>query len=418
MAIRPFRPSSQTNYAETMRDYLVSRNSRLTNFNPGSRLQTLIEAVSFVLAQGDVNTLNGFQFAIREGVYTTFGFSRNPGLKAIGAIRIEHEGHDSPIPIPLFKLDLFGLEFESIEATQIPVGQNQIEVSVRAMAPGTDYNIRAREIDTSEGLGTLDIALPGGARAWNPFDFVGGTDIETEESRLRRFQGFIQSLGRSTELGIYNAVLAVPGVAGCQIETNVHPLTRQDEIGWINIYVSDGTSDPSQVILDLVRRTVVGDLDDPINFPGYAAAGTSVFIGKVPVLGIVIHYELDILETSRLSVEEAKEIADIALANYINTVPLGFDILLQQLETTILRANNEFYRVRILTAYGRKVNASSPLFGEWLPGNVFSARSNSVPVLTPIPAPVNITVALSDLPRVGGSSGGIIQSTAFKVVPL
>lgn len=418
MAKRPYRPASQNTYVDSLRDYLSSRQSRLTNFNPGSRLLTFLEAIGFVLSQGDVNTLSGFQYAIREGVFSTFGFSRNPGLRSTGIFRIFNEGHTSPVPIPKFKIDLFGLEFETVGDTEIPVGQTTVEVEAIAALPGAEYNIKANELDTSDGLGTINISLPTGARVWNPFDFNGGTEVESEESREKRFQSFILSLGRSTILGIYNAVVSIPGIAGAQVETNINPITRLPELNWINIYVSDGTSNPPESLLDLVRKTIVGDLSDPSNFPGYAAAGTSVYVGNIPVLGIVVDYELEILSSSRLTTSDAIGIANSALVNFLNTLPVGFDILIQQMESAILKANFDFYRVNIKVAYGRRVSALAPEFGEWLPGNVFNATSNTVPVLLPLPSPIDVTVQNNELPRVGGTSGGSVNGTATKVDPL
>jgi hypothetical protein len=88
------------------------------------------------------------------------------------------------------------------------------------------------------------------------------------------------------------------------------------------------------------------------------------------------------------------------------------------LESAILKANFDFYRVQITVAYGRRVSPLAPEFGEWLPGNVFNATSNTVPVLLPLPSPIDVTVQNNELPRVGGTSGGSVNGTATKVDPL
>lgn len=418
MNLQPFKPKTTLEYRTALQDYLVARGSRLNNFRPGSRISTLMDAIAFVLALGDMDTLNGFKYAIMEGVYAAFGFPRLPGLKAVGVIRIEHEGHLDPIPIPEFRIDLFGLEFESVGSTEIPVGNTFVEIEVRAIQNGVDYNIQAGRIDTSDGLGTLNINVPQGTRFWNPFDFSGGTELETEESRLERFQNFILNLGRSTPVGIYNAARSIPGVAGVQLITSINPFSEEPEPGWVNLYVSDGTSDPPQSLLDLVKKTIEGDVNDPANFPGYAAAGTIVTVGPIPISGITFEYELQILNSSRLSEAEAIEIADRALVRYINTLPVGFDVLLQQVKASILKSHPDFYKVIPLNFYGRVVNPLAPIIGEWLPGNVFEAPNNSIPLVTPIPPPEeSIHVESNFLPRTMGISGGLITGTAIKVVP-
>lgn len=416
-SLKPFKPKTVLEYRTALQDYLVARGSRLNNFRPGSRISTLMEAISFVLALGDMDTLNGFKYAIMEGVYSAFGFPRLPGLKSVGVIRIEHSDHLSPIPISQFEVDLFGLKFISNGGTEIPIGATFVEIEVIAERNGVDYNIQSGRIDTSDGLGTLNIDIPQGVRFWNPHDFAGGTELETEESRLERFQDFVTNLGRSTPVGIYNAARSIPGVAGVQLISSVNPFTEEVEPGWVNLYISDGTSAPPQNLLDLVKKTIKGDITDPANFPGYAAAGTIVTVGAVPIAGISLEYELEILNTSKLSLSEAIEIADRAVVRYINTLPVGFDVLLQQVRGTILKAHPDFYRVTAINFYSRTVSPIAPSVGEWLLGNNFSAQSLVVPLVTPIPAPQDLAVASNFLPRTMGVSGGTIVGTASKVVP-
>ncbi|TGK41235.1 baseplate J/gp47 family protein [Leptospira andrefontaineae] len=392
----PYIPKTFLEYNTALVNYLVAQGSRLTNFNPNSRISTILRAIATILSEGDIRTLNGFRYAIREGVYNAFGFSRLPGNKATGFVRIENTGISENLSLPIFTLDLFGLVFESINPLELQVTQPYIEVELRAKEPGNDYNIRRLSIDTAEGLGTLNISIPAGVRIWNTADFGAGTNIETEESRLKRFRDFIVSLGRSTPLGIYNAVASIPGIAGVQLSTNVNPLSGAFEIGWINIYISDGTSNPPLELLDLVRKSIEGDINDPENFPGYAAAGTYVYVAPVPVLGITVEFELQIVASSQLQDTEALDIAYNSIILYLNTLPVGYDVLLEQVQATILKAHADFYKVNIQSFYGKL--ASSP-------------------IPSPIPVPVDISVPDTYLPRTGGTSGGQILGTILRIEP-
>ncbi|WP_061265911.1 baseplate J/gp47 family protein [Leptospira interrogans] len=388
----PYVPKTEIEYRLAIQNYLIASGSRLSNFNPGSRIYTWICAIANVLAEGDLRTLNGFDYSIREGIYNALGYPRLPGLKSVGIVRIEHKDNLENIEIPIFTLDLFGLLFESISPVTLLVGQEYTEIEIRAKEPGIDFNIRRLSINTEEGLGSLNIQLPANTRVWNPSDFTGGSNKETEESRLKRFRNFIVSLGRSTPLGIYTAVISIPGILGAQITTNKNPYSNVLEFGWINIYVSDGTSNPPQSLLDLVLKTIEGDLNDPSNFPGFSAAGTWVNVFKIPVLGVTVRFRLEVLNNSQVSLEEANTIATNALTSYINTLPIGFDVLLKQVEATILKSHPDFYRVTILEFYGKLAN-------------------NPVP----IPTPNDISVPPTFLPRTGGSSLGVITCEISKV---
>ncbi|TGM99731.1 baseplate J/gp47 family protein [Leptospira yasudae] len=392
----PYVPKIFLEYVTAIQNSLLASGSRLSNFNPGSRISTWIAAIAGVLAEGDLRTLNGFYYAIKEGVYNAFGFKRLPGLTSVGIVRIEHTGHTDPISIPVFKLDLFGLEYESISSVTIPVGLTFAEIEIRARKPGTDYNIRRLSINTLEGLGTLNIELPPNIRIWNPSDFAGGTNLETEESRLKRFRNFIVSLGRSTKLGIYTAATSIPGIAGVQLTTNCNPYSGAFEIGWINLYVSDGTSNPPQSLLDLVQRTIEGDLKDPENFPGYAAAGTQVVVFRIPVYGITVKFRLELQKESQLKNEDALSIALNQITVYLNTLPVGFDVLLKQVEGTILKAHPDFYRVTIDEFYG---------------------KLSTSPVPNPLPTLTDVSVPSTYLPRTGGTSGGVVSGTIERVEP-
>nr|WP_284149226.1 baseplate J/gp47 family protein [Leptospira interrogans] len=329
-------------------------------------------------------------------MYSVLGYSRLPGLKSVGIVRIEHQGHTENVTLGVFTLDLFGLVFESVAPITIAVGETYVEIELRAKEPGTDFNIRRLSLNTSEGLGTVNIELPPNTRIWNPSDFAGGTNKETEESRLKRFRNFIISLGRSTPLGIYTAVVSLSGIAGVQLITNRNPYSNEIEFGWINLYVSDGTSNPPQTLLDLVKKTVEGDLSDPENFPGYSAAGTQVCVFKIPVIGITVRFELDLFSNSLLSFEDALSIATNAITTYLNTLAVGFDVLLKQVEATILKSHPDFYKVRILEYYGKF--ATDPVPG-------------------PLPPLTDISIPSTHLPRTGGTSGGMISGTISKVDP-
>ncbi|TGM05987.1 phage baseplate protein [Leptospira barantonii] len=392
----PYVPKTYLEYVLAIQNFLLASNSRLSNFNPGSRISTWISAIASVLADGDLRTKNGFDYTVLEGMYRVLGYSRLPGLKSVGIVRIEHSGHTEVVEIGVFTLDLFGLEFESVAPVSISVGETFTEIELRALEPGSDYNIRRLSINTSEGLGTVNVELPPNTRIWNPSDFAGGTNKESEESRLKRFRNFIISLGRSTPLGIYTAVISIPGIAGVQLTTNKNPVSGETEFGWINLYVSDGTSNPPQSLLDLVQKTIEGDLEDPENFPAYAAAGTQVCVFKIPVIGISVRFELDIFKNSQLSIENALPIARNALTSYLNTLAVGFDVLLKQCEATILKSHPDFYRVRILEFFGKLAND---------------------PVPSPIPQNADIPVLSTHLPRTGGTSGGVISGSVFKVDP-
>lgn len=370
--LSPYKPRTFLEYRQSIINWCVAKVARLSNFNPGSRAGTFIDAVAWILSLSDVSVLNGFRSAIIEGLYKVFGFERLPGQKAVGYVRIEIPAQITDTIFPIFQIDLFGIVFETVISVTIPAGDTFIEVDVRALERGTDGNITANQIDTLDGRGTLSISTITGTRVWNPSDFNSGTEIETQEARLKRFQDFINSLGRSTILGIYNAVISIPGVAGAVVQENYNPITGYPEAGWINIFVSDGTSTPPPSLITEVTKIIKGDINDPDNYPGYAAAGTVLYVTGIDVTGITVVYELVVRADSQLSNAEAESLGNNAITNYVNTLPLGQDVLWETLQAIGLTAHPDFL----------KINVTTPS--------------------------ADMSIPASSLPRIGGTSGGTI----------
>jgi hypothetical protein len=352
----PYKPKTFLEYRTAAQNWLISHASRLTNFNPSSRAGTIIDAFSWILSVSDIEVLNGFRSAIVEGLYNTFGFGRLPGQKSTGFVRIEHSGHTAPIVIPVFEIDIFGVRFETLNSVILNVGDTFVEVDCRALEPGTEGNIKIAEIDTADGKGTISINLPSNTRVWNPSVFVNGTNGETNERRLVRFQNFIRSLGRSTLLGIKTAVESIPGVVGVVVQENINPITTYPEAGWISIFVSDGTSSPPPTLIDEITRVVKGDPNDYANYPGYAAAGTLLYISGINIQPVNISYELVVQAGSLLNdtitvsnpIPESILIANNAATTYVNTLPLGQDVLYDQLKATILKAHPDFLKLNLI----------------------------------------------------------------------
>jgi Baseplate J-like protein len=189
------------------------------------------------------------------------------------------------------------------------------------------------------------------------------------------------SLGRSTVRGIQAGALSVPGVVGAQVTSNINPFTGTLEPNWVAVYVTDGTSAPPASLLTEVRRVIEGDTTDPVNYPGYAAAGARVFVGAINVTPVNLVYELWILDESPLTEVQARSLLEAAVTSFVNTQPPGRDIVHAQLIARALGASGDFYTVQF-----------SP--------------------------PGDLVVPASTLARIGGTGGGTITCTAVhRVIP-
>lgn len=376
----PYVPKTMLEYTTAVKNYLIARASRLSNFNPGSRVLALIEGIAAELAMGDVEMLHGWKYYALNFIYVAFGFARKAGTVSVGTLRFENTGHTDPFPIPIVTIDLYGQKFETVEATSIPVGQTYVVVEARAKEIGLEGNITLAAIDTADGRGTISPSLTVN-RVWNPSAFSGGTDFESDQSRAARFKEFVGSLGRSTVSGIRAGALKVQGVAGAVVKNKWNPFTNETETGWVSVYISDGTSSPSLALIEEVRRTIEGDETDEASYPGYVAAGVNVYVGAVQVMGISFSYSMQVLAGSPLSDDEAKAFAEGGAIAYINSLPVGQDVRVEMLNARMTLAHPDIFDIDL---------------------SIVS----------------NITVPSESLPRIGGTSGGVITCTGVtRVVP-
>lgn len=381
VALPTYFPRAAEDILSNLIAYLVANGSSLKNFKPGSRIRTLLEAIALEIAAFSSEVHEFLKYGIRESDYQKFNFQLKSGNRATGIVRVFHQGHVAPYVVPEFQIDLFGLTFLSDPSPgSINPGATYLDVNVTAENPGSEYNLEAGSIDTDLGKGTVSPA----AGTWDDYERItnltaieNGTDQESEASRETRFQEFIQSLARSTVLGIKSGVEAVDGVVAAYVEENINPATGNPETGWIIVYITDGTASPPQSLLDEVKKVIDGDPDDEVNYPGYRAAGTKVHVTAIETAPISLTININLKSTSLLGDSEATAIYGNSISNFINRLATGEDVILQQVSAAAF---------------------------EILPGDL-----HSIDFLSP---GADIVVPGGQLPRIGGAGGGALTINA------
>lgn len=355
--------------------YLVSANVRLTNFKPGSRIRTILEAIAAALSRMSSEFYSAYLYAMRNACYESFGFGLLEGKKSTGFIRFEKSGLTSNYSIPIFTISLFGQVYQTVGPVTLVASHTSTDIDIRAVEPGTQYNIDSLGIDTNLGRGDIfqtsdPTVVIDFDRIFNPYPISGGTDKETEEERLIRWQEFVNNLSRSTLAGILSGVKSISGIVDCYVTENINPNSGQPETGWINIYVSDGTSNTAPNILQTVRDKISGLLNSS-DF-GYKAAGTRLFVSNLNIQPISFNYELDVLISTQLSDSQLISIVSQSFANYVNRLRNGEDVIFDRLKGVGINAHPDIQRIRF-------VGLSS-----------------------------DIVVSSGSVPKIGGSGGGTI----------
>ncbi len=379
MDLMPYQPRTIQEYRLAMKNWLIGKNSKLTNFNVGSRIQTIIDSISYLLSQSDMETMLGFKTAITDGIYSLFGIETLPGKKAVGSLRIEIVDSEASLPLNLeiFTVTISGFEFVTENPISLGVNQGYVEVTCQATTEGIDGNIPSLFIDSMDGGANFSIPVPDGIRIYNPINFYGGEDEETNDAKHLRFQKFINSLNRSTLNAIRAAVLSIRGVYLCFIEDNVNPYTRQQENGWVNVFISDGTPAVSTSLSNEIYKILKGDTNDPINYPGYVSAGTQLYVGQLSIVPITIKLSVKVLSTTTLTDTQIQLQVFDSISRYINNLPNGYNVLVDTIKAFAIQSHPDIYKIEI----------ESPT--------------------------QDVIISNTQIPRVGGSFGGNVEFTSI-----
>lgn len=344
MAIEIYRPKTFLQIFDAMRRYLIGQSSSLNNFNEGSRLSVLLEAISLIESQTHNDFYQGLKTGIPISVYEGFDFIRLPGIKSTGQLEFTRSSVDTEVhPIPIgTAIILNGIKFETIVYGEIAIGDlTSGQIDSQCSQVGADGNIGVNAIDTSIGQGTF-VNQPGGIEAAaNPVAFAGGTDEESDEERQARFRIYISALTRSSVNGLISGALSVTGVKSASV------VESYPSAGWVTIYVDDGTGFLSPITKAEVEKVINGDPLDRANYPGYRAAGIQIQILAPNVYSFNVTVDIKILLSSLSDDAVLRDIAKTAIEQYINALRLGNDVIVSEISKRIKSAHEDIYDVDI-----------------------------------------------------------------------
>lgn len=283
-----FTPKPFAHIAADMIERMRSSTDRVTDFNVGSVVRSLLEVPSAELEEFYQEVYFGLLRAIPTAIYIGFSYTLRQAVAARGAITITRETADAALTIPA------GTELQSTRGASylldadvvLDVGATEATATITATAVGTIGNT------DQESVAFVGVS---GATATNPAAIDSGIDQETEEQRAERFARFILSLARGTVSAIQYAVS----------EAEVyHPITgllservqnvAMDEVpGYVTVWIHNGADGASAALTQEVERRIEGyETADGELVSGYRAAGVEVVVRTMGELSVDVTLEL------------------------------------------------------------------------------------------------------------------------------
>jgi hypothetical protein len=254
---------------EDIRNYIISHQDKLTDFNDGGVLSSQTEAFSRELAELYIRCRVGFSSFLRGLPYSVFGFERKMGQKASATVifrRSKVMSYESTVPEGTI-VSANGLRFVTTDMGKVLSGNMESnEIPAIADKIGDEYNVDTGVINTIVSTLTSDIVSVS-----NPNPATGGEASESWQSYVARFADYIIGLQRTNEAGFIDALTRGYVVRSLSIVEHFPPL---DDIWNMTVYLDDGSGGISDLGKDLVKKMIDGD-GTPQN-GGYRAPGINI----------------------------------------------------------------------------------------------------------------------------------------------
>lgn len=264
-------------------NWMRASTKKVTDFNVGSVVRTMLEAVAAEIDELYQRMFIGLREAIPVSVYNSFRFERIEAVAASGLVRVNVTPSADPILIPAgttFSTAGVAVTYTSLSDVTIAPSASYADVQVAANVPGVAGNIAASKVFT------LAPAPDAFVSASNLTAFISGLDRESDNARLLRFNAFIESLNRGTVKAVDYGLrtTALYDASGNAIERVVAAAVIEpwltdplQPISLVNCYVHNGAGSTSNELVQKARDVIYGYTDsNGVKIPGWKAAGVKV----------------------------------------------------------------------------------------------------------------------------------------------
>lgn len=327
-----------------------ARGPQWTDFNEGSFLDstigggtTLADEVSRVLVQLFSELFFGTAIgpALDRLAQDRLNLSRKPAASAVATLtwtRVAAGSYTIPLGTT-FSASVDGVvyEFVSTSAVLVQAATVTVNVPVRAVATGSDYNVPAGTITRVVSLVGADPT----ATVTNAQVAAGGAPVESDEVFRARIQQLFFSVRRATVGALRFASLSVPGVAFATVVedfvTNI-----------VYVYVGDPDAQGNDALVSLVAEEL----------ENWRAAGIRVIVLASAAENTALTLEIIIptgADTTQITNDVRTAIEALGM-----TLSAGQRAYMTQIECTAFDSNNLVKSANVTTPTGDYIDPALP----------------------------------------------------------
>lgn len=324
--------------AASMINWMRGSQDKVTDFAVGSVARTMLEAPAIEIDELYQQMFHGLRESIPVAIYRGFEFPTLGAVAAAGIVRVTIApiSTDTLLSVgTVFRASTDARQYLSLAAVTIPAGQATADIQVMSDSPGAPHNALA---------GTAFVATP------SPLSFVsavtanglaGGTDGESDDSKLARFRAFIASLARGTpdSLKYAASTVTLTDATTGAITERVARAYLEETPGHATMFIHNGTAGTSAALVAQVARVIDGYIDPAtlLRVPGWRPAGMRVDIAAMTEIAVPV--AITVQAVSAAQTDATRNAVRTAIAAIIASTPSGkslapLSILTAALQTT------------------------------------------------------------------------------------
>lgn len=341
---------TQSQFYNQMKEFFIANQTKITDLNDNSALDTQFKAMSVQLNQALVKAAGGFKNQFEQIPYQSFNFERKEALKSSGTVVFS-----APAPV-LVQIDIpigtivgtsSGLLYTTQSAVSILVGNTDSgAASIEANEPGADYDVQSGIINV------LNSSVPGVSSVVNNTGTAGGRDKESNSDYFTRFTNFILGLDGCNRYGIFTAAVTVESIQSGYVQDHFPP---ESGLWNFTVYVDDGSGNVPAAKLEEIRLKLYGN--DTSSGQGYVAAGINFRVLSAGLVNVNVAYTVK-MDTNITNVASLTLTINNAITNYINSLWVGSDVLLSEVNR-LIKGISGVIDVQALTLNGLTSNITT-----------------------------------------------------------
>lgn len=349
MAETPFQIKDFETLTSSLLNYIYFSDNQLSDFNVGSVMRSLLEAVASEEEEMYFRLWQGIQNGIQESILHAFNFTPQDGIAATGSVKF---GRETPplenitIPQGTVLKNASGISYKTTAQGLLTTDNSSMYVTVPIIATVAGESGNLSDIGA---LLQMTNPIAGISYVETATALTGGTDQESKTSVLLRFTNYINSLVRATNNSIeYAATLAILTDSSTGNITEQVKYTKVSDtstnMGFVDVYIDNGTGTASNNLIAKAQKIIDGYVDDDgTMIDGYKAAGTVATV--YAVIPITINIIVCVVHDGDFDTIEND--ITVAIQDYFSSIEIGDPCIKNALIAAIKSANDDIVDINL-----------------------------------------------------------------------